>query len=496
MAIPKVLGIETEYGIHTPGPDPNPIIASSYLVNSYAIALDQRTGWDFEDEAPGRDARGSSRPGSMPPIVETHLANTVLINGARFYVDHAHPEYSSPECKNPRDLLLYDLAGEEVLRRAMAAATRLFPDVPPSVVYKNNSDGKGNSYGCHENYLIDRVTPFPVVATGIIPHLLTRSLFAGAGKVGIETNTFEKGSVEFQLTQRAEFFEEVMGLETTIKRPLINTRDEPHADPQRYRRLHVIIGDANRSETATFLKVGTTALILAMIEDNQMPTREFVFDDPVDAFHRISADISMSVPLELNDGSTITAMAIQWELLDAAQIWCKKGGVDALGNAEMWEQVLETWEQVLSDLERGPHAVADRVDWAAKITLMEAYRERHGCAWNDPRLRAMDLQYHDLRPQRSLFDRLPMVRLVDPDAIANAITAAPSDTRAWFRGQCLSRWPDAIMSANWDSIVLDVGDESLQRIPMMDPLNGTRAQMATLLEGCKSPRELIKLLSE
>ena len=260
MAIPKVCGIETEYGIQVMHGDPNPIAASSVLINAYAHDVArQQTGWDFEDEAPGNDARGFAREGAMPPQVETHLVNTVLTNGARFYVDHAHPEFSTPECRDALECLRYDRAGELILTRAMEAADLAVHDGSRVVIYKNNSDGKGNSYGAHENYLMDRAAPFTRIVAGITPHFVTRQIFAGAGKVGAETATHDGRRVDFQISQRAEFFEEQVGLETTLKRPIVNTRDEPHADPQRYRRLHVIVGDANLAEVATFLKVGTTA---------------------------------------------------------------------------------------------------------------------------------------------------------------------------------------------------------------------------------------------
>ena len=185
MATTKVCGIETEYGIHSPGPEQNPIAASSVLVNAYAADVEQQIGWDFEDETPGNDARGFAREGSLAPMVETHLANTVLTNGARFYVDHAHPEYSSPECLTPLECLVYDKAGEEVLRRSMVAAALRIPDQPAPIVYKNNSDGKGNSYGCHENYMMDRAVPFAKVIEGVVPHFVSRTLFTGSGKVGV-----------------------------------------------------------------------------------------------------------------------------------------------------------------------------------------------------------------------------------------------------------------------------------------------------------------------
>ena len=212
MAIPKVCGIETEYGIQVLHGDPNPIAASSVLINAYAQDVArQQVGWDFEDESPGNDARGYARQGSMAPQVETHLLNTVLTNGARFYVDHAHPEFSTPECIDALECLRYDRAGEEILIRSMEAADASVHDGRTFVVYKNNSDGKGNSYGCHENYLMDRRAPFARIVHGITPHFVTRQLYAGAGKVGAETATHEGRRTGFQLSQRSEFFEERVG---------------------------------------------------------------------------------------------------------------------------------------------------------------------------------------------------------------------------------------------------------------------------------------------
>jgi Pup amidohydrolase len=263
VAVPKIVGIETEYGVTLRGaPDPNPVVASSLLINGYVEQ--RRVGWDFEDESPGRDARGFARDGSQPPEVETHLVNAVLTNGARYYVDHAHPEYSTPECSDAMQVVVFDKAGERILARSMDAARRLLPPGQEIVVYKNNSDGKGNSYGCHENYLVDRNVPFAMLVRNLLPWFVTRQVFTGAGKVGSENGA---DAVDYQISQRADFFEEEVGLETTLKRPIVNTRDEPHADPQKYRRLHVIVGDANLCEVATYLKVGTTAIVLAMVED-------------------------------------------------------------------------------------------------------------------------------------------------------------------------------------------------------------------------------------
>ena len=495
MAIPKVCGIETEYGIHAPGGDGNPIAASSVLVNAYATEAERRTDWDFEDETPANDARGFTREGSLAPVVETHLANTVLTNGARYYVDHAHPEYSSPECADPLSCVLYDKAGEEVLRRSMRAAAHVYPNAPAAVVYKNNSDGKGNSYGCHENYLMDRAVPFAKVAAAIVPHFVTRQIFTGAGKVGAETAALDRSAVTFQISQRAEFFEEVIGLETTLKRPIVNTRDEPHADPRRFRRLHVIVGDANLAEVATFLKVGTTALVLAMVEDDVSPPRDLTPADPIRSLHQVSTDLSLARPFTLSDGSTATALAVQWELYTAARKYADHHGLEVLGSDEVGEQVLQRWEAVLHGLEQDPSTLARQLDWVAKRRIVEAYRERHGCEWGDSRLAALDLQYHDLRPSRSLYARLGMERLVDDEAVASAVTTPPADTRAWFRGQCLARWPEAVVTANWDSLVFDLGTDPLRRVPMMDPLRGTAAHTAALLEASASPAQLLERLS-
>jgi len=496
VAIPKVCGIETEYGIQVVHGDPNPIAASSVLINAYAHDVArQQTGWDFEDEAPGNDARGFAREDAMPPQVETHLVNTVLTNGARYYVDHAHPEFSTPECRDAMECLRYDRAGELILIRSMEAADLSSYDGSRLVIYKNNSDGKGNSYGAHENYLMDRAAPFNRIVAGVTPHFVTRQIFAGSGKVGSETATHDGTAVDFQLSQRAEFFEEQVGLETTLKRPIVNTRDEPHADPHRYRRLHVIIGDANLAEVATFLKVGTTALVLAMIEDDVSTSRSLSLADPVTAMHEVALDRTFTRPLSMADGSTATALAIQWELFSLARKYADDEGLDCLGDEGVGEQVLARWEQVLHGLETDPMSLARQLDWVAKLQLIEAYRDRHGLDWGDQRLAALDLQYHDLRPAKSLFARLDTERLVDEASVAAAVTEPPRSTRAWFRGECLKRWPGAVVTANWDSLVFDLGTDPLRRVPMMDPLKGTAEHVEGLLASCASPSELLDRLS-
>ncbi|HVL92302.1 MAG TPA: depupylase/deamidase Dop [Acidimicrobiales bacterium] len=493
MAIAKVCGIETEYGIDPRGMgEKNPIAASSVLINAYVSDLQRKVGWDFEDESPGNDARGFAREGSAAPEVETHLVNAVLTNGARYYVDHAHPEFSTPECLDALECLRYDRAGEQILVQSMAAVERLLPPGQDIVIYKNNSDRKGNSYGTHENYLVDRQVPFAKLVQHVMPHFVTRGIYTGAGKVGTEAPTGDL-EVPFQLTQRADFFEEEVGLETTIKRPIVNTRDEPHADAQKYRRLHVIVGDANLAEVATFLKVGVTSIVLAMIEDDWFADRDFTLAAPVQCIRRVSYDLDLNHPLELADGRRMTALDLQWEYHDLARKYADDRGLAAVGEA-VGADVLRRWEHVLTGLETDPSSLSGQLDWVAKYRLLDGYRERHGLRWSDPRLAAMDLQYHDLRPGRSLFARLGTERLVSEESVAAAVSEPPTGTRAYFRGRCLQRWASSIAAANWDSIVFDLGGDPLRRVPMMEPLKGTAEMVDSLLEGCPSPAALLDRL--
>jgi proteasome accessory factor A len=496
VAIVKVLGMETEYGIVIRGAaEPNPIAASSTLINAYVAELNRKIDWDFEDESPGRDARGFAREGSMPPEVETHLVNAVLTNGARYYVDHAHPEYSTPECSNAYEVIRYDKAGERILAISIEAATRLLPPGQSLVVLKNNSDGKGNSYGTHENYLMDRAVPFGRIVTHVMPHFVSRQIFTGAGKVGSESPPAGR-DIEFQLTQRADFFEEEVGLETTLKRPIVNTRDEPHCDAQKYRRLHVIVGDANMSEVANFLKVGTTSLVLSMIEDDWFAraNREFSLQSPVSAMRRVSYDMDLTIPLELADGRTMTALEMQWEYLDLGRKYAEERGLDSVGGTETGRDILRRWEHVLAGLESDPMSLAPQIDWVAKYRLINAYRDRHGLSWKDHKLAAMDLQYHDVNPQRSLHARLGMETILDPASIETAVSEPPETTRAYFRGKCLQKWGSSIAAANWDSLVFDLGGDPLRRVPMMEPLRGTRSHVEELLSSVSSPAELLERL--
>src|SRR6476469_5414521 len=302
------MGLETEYGVSAPGdPTANPMLMSGQVVNAYAQPLGARAGrarWDYEDEAPLRDARGYqlsravADPSQLTDEEDPTLANVILTNGARLYVDHAHPEYSSPEVTSPRAAVRWDKAGE----RIMAAAVRgiaASPALAPVNLYKNNTDGKGQSYGTHENYLMSRTTPFSDIVRHLVPFFVSRQVVTGAGRVGLGAESEQPG---YQLTQRADFFEVEVGLETTLKRPIVNTRDEPHASADKYRRLHVIIGDANLCEVSTLLKLGTTSLVLAMIEDRAL-TRDLTLERPVSTLRAVSHDPSLKTLVTLRDGT-------------------------------------------------------------------------------------------------------------------------------------------------------------------------------------------------
>jgi len=494
MGIPKVIGTETEYGIAAVGsPEFNPVLSSSLLISTYAGAL-RKIRWDYEQESPLRDARGFEPVQVREPSEEDlGLANVILPNGARYYVDHAHPEYSTPECSSARELVIHDKAGERVLERSLDELHRILPPGERLAIYKNNSDGKGNSYGTHENYLMDRLTPFGQIVRDLTPFLVSRQVFTGAGKLGAEAPWDERGRIFYQLTQRADFFEAEVGLETTLKRPLVPPRDEPHADPDKYRRLHVIIGDANMCEVATYLKLGSTALVLKMIEDEFLP--DLSLANAIAALHEISRDVTCTVEVPLADGRRLSAIQVQWEYLEHAKKYVEQQD-DTPDN----QMVLERWERTLAALEDDPLSLHRELDWVAKHRLLEGYRERDGVEWNDPKLRLVDLQYHDVRRDKGLYYRLEAAgkveRLVTDDEVEAAVMSPPEDTRAFFRGRCIAKFHDAISAASWDSLIFDTGEDALQRVPMREPLRGTRAHVEGLLEAASDPADLIRLLQE
>ncbi|GAC1487417.1 MAG: depupylase/deamidase Dop [Pseudarthrobacter sp.] len=509
----RVMGAETEYGIHAPSaPGANATMMSARVVQAYAQVTRQRaaggaeTRWDYTDEEPLHDARGwtleraSAHPSQLtdqPPVLDAEavalaygreeleldgeddagslLMNMVLGNGARLYVDHAHPEYSSAEVTNPRDAVIWDAAGDQV---ALAAVRRRAadPELPPVNLYKNNTDNKSVSYGSHENYLMPRSVPFGDIVRGLTPFFVTRQIICGAGRVGLGQDSSTPG---YQISQRADFFEAEVGLETTIRRPIINTRDEPHATADKYRRLHVIIGDANLSQSSNYLKFGTTALVLSLIEAGLAPKVEVY--EPVQALQAVSHDTSLTAKLRLLDGRRVTALDLQWMYHEAAAKLAQDTGVaDAVDGDGHTHDVLERWAATLTQLDSDRNAAATSVEWLAKLSLLDGYRDRDSLAWNDARLGLVDLQWADIRPEKGLYYRFlarnHMKQIVDDAAIAAAVTEPPPDTRAFFRGHCVSSFGKDVVGASWDSVIFDVpGYGRLQRVPTREPLRGTRA---------------------
>lgn len=501
MSARRVVGVETEYGIAVPGnPAANSMLTSSQIVNAYASATARarRARWDFEEESPLRDARGFelSRDTADPSQLtdeEIGLANVILTNGARLYVDHAHPEYSSPEVTNPRDAVLWDKAGEHVMAEAARLAA-LSPSAAPIQLYKNNVDNKGASYGCHENYLMSRATPFADIVRYLVPFFVSRQVMCGAGRVGLGQDGSKHG---YQISQRADYFEVEVGLETTLKRPIINTRDEPHADPERYRRLHVIIGDANLSEISSYLKVGTTNLVLSMIEEGFLGV-DLSVERPVSSLHEVSHDPSLRQLVTLTDGRKLTAVQMQLEFAEQASKFVQDRYGDDVD--PMTADILDRWESVLARLETNPMSLSTELDWVAKLALLESYRDRDAMEWSHPKLHLVDLQYSDVRPHKGLYHRLValgrMERLVDDAEVERAVYEPPEDTRAYFRGRCLAKYARHVAAASWDSVIFDLpGRDALQRVPTLEPLRGTKEHVGALLDRCRSAEELVQEIS-
>lgn len=489
----RILGTETEFGVLSKDRSALDTVSNAiFLANSYPHLPSQKILWDYDNENPLLDVRGFEVEGERerPGPEYNRVLNKILPNGGRLYVDGAHPEYSTPECTNALDLVAYEKAGERIMDLCREVASQIKGSEDHFLVYKNNTDGKGNSYGHHENYLVSRSVPFDRIVSGLIPFLVSRQIFTGAGKVGAENKT---DAVPYQISQRADFFETLVDLNTMVKRPIINTRDEPHADPKKYRRLHVIVGDSNMAEVATYLKVGSMALVLAMIEEDFLP-RPPVLDDPVAALRAVSRDLTVRRPIPLSGGGSATAIEIQRFYLSAAQRYLAQQEPDPVET-----DVVARWAGVIERLERDPLLLAREVDWVIKMDLIRSYMEGRGCGWDDPRVSLMDLQYHDLRLDKGLYYTLErkdrVERVVDNDRIVAAEQIAPADTRAYFRAACLKKFPKEIYAASWSSVLFDVGNAAIQKVPLMEPLKGTEAMTRGLVEDSGSVKELLAAIA-
>ena len=488
----RIIGTETEFGVASRRlQTSDPVENALHVVSGYPSLPAPRVLWDYENENPLRDARGFEVAGELerPGPEYNRALNKLLSNAGRLYVDGAHPEYATPECGTARDLVAYERAGELVAARCLETLKRTAGG-NEYVLYKNNSDGKGNSYGYHENYLMARAVPFDTIVRTLPPFFVSRPIFAGAGKVGSENGA---APAKYQISQRADFFECLVDLNTMVKRPIINTRDEPHADSARFRRLHVIVGDANMAELSTYLKVGTTAIVTHMLDEGAA-CPSCVLDNPVDAIKIVSRDLTVKADLKLADGGVTNALAIQRAWLEAAHDFyaCRE-----LSPAT--KDILVRWETVLDKLEQDPWQLAGELDWVAKRRMIESYLDRKGYGWESPQVALLDLQYHDIRPEKGLYYALErnrrMERLLDDEEISDAEFHAPRDTRAYFRGACLQKFPRQIYGASWTSVIFDVGESSVKRVPLMDPLRGTQDMTDELFDGVGTPRELLERLS-
>ena len=499
----RVFGLETEYGITVIGSEIVDVVAESIeLVHRYTEhgALMK---WDYELEDPHMDARGfrarellqdtdesayyeidKNRPLSFEEI----KSDLVLSNGARFYNDHAHPEYSTPECTTLRQIVAQDKAGERILEECARRRNLKLPQGQQVCLYKNNTDFVGHSYGCHDNYLMNRALPWDRIVNGILPFLITRQIFAGAGKMGIEAESAASQPGIFQISQRADFFSVLVSIDTMNRRPLINTRDEPHADAARYRRFHVILGDSNMSEWATAMKIGTTSLVLDLIERGEAPQLEIA--QPIDANKSISRDQTYDWIIELKDGRKISAIDVQRIYLRAAS------KLDPSQADEDRQWVMREWENVLNDLERDAMTSRDRVDWAAKKFLLNALQEEEKISWSDPWLQSIDLEYHNVDRERGLYYELVregiMRRVTSEEDIKMSIFNPPETTRAFFRGRAVARFNEQISSIQWDEIVFANGIHS-RRIALPEAAMDTR--LDALNHAARNGKDFAEFLS-
>ena len=436
----RIYGLETEYGCLPP--DSDPFLSPDFISVKVKDCVFYREGLGIVDiHYRGRD----EPPGN----------GGFLFNGGRIYIDMGHVEYATPECTGLFDLVAADRAGERMVQRALEQL-----DLAASAAFfKNNIDHyTGATFGCHENYLVRRAVPFSqVLLPAMLPFFVTRQIFAGAGRVGCHTDIFEYGGgddegVSFQISQRADHIVTEIYQWIQFSRAIINTRDEPLADWGLYRRLHLLVGDSNMMEYATALKIGTTALVLQLIEEGIVPDIKLL--DPVQAIRDISRDTTYRWEVQLEDGCYTAATEVQREYLDMAERYLR-------GRDDEGDWVLDEWRFVIDGLEHDPMALRDRVDWVAKKWLLEYFMKEEGLDWHDTWIQSLDLEYHNLNPERGLYfdlyERGQIKRVVDDEHINAAIANPPADTRAKARSQVMRVLTDqkARYVIDWDSIYVE-----------------------------------------
>ncbi|NIP99760.1 MAG: hypothetical protein GWM98_04420 [Nitrospinaceae bacterium] len=456
-----LIGIETEYGIIREDLEQSDPVEESMRLLRRCERPSVLSAWSYSQENSHQDMRGFQveflaqdeeedefciQDRQRPYSYWEMKSDRVLINGARFYNDHTHPEYGTPECDSVFELVAHDLAGERVVEECARLRNR---ELGGSFVqvFKNNTDYSGHSYGTHDNYLIPRHQPFEMWVEGLVPFLVTRQLYAGAGKVGFEERN-GKPFAGLQLSQRSDFIESVLSIETMTNRPIINTRDEPHATQEKFRRLHLILGDANMSAYATALKVGSTRLVLSLIAEEKLRLPGHL-DDPVADVKRVSRDKTGTVPLKRAGGGTLTPIEIQEAYLEQALNHYQ-------GQCKETDWVLHEWSRTLSELKHCPEKLADRIDWAIKENLFAEFMETEGVTWDDPWLKSLDLEYHNLDAERGLYRALEqerrVVSLFKEEEISQCLVRPPEGTRALIRGLMVQHEAEQIKSIHWTGI--------------------------------------------
>lgn len=544
MSVLRVMGTETEYAVSQVGATHyQPVRLSFDVVGAAADARTRHIRWDYRQEDPVNDARGTrldraaARPDMLTDSPQLNIVNVIAPNGGRIYVDHAHPEYSAPETVDPFQVVAYDHAGDRLMLEAARQASHVTGQ--SIVLHRNNVDGKGASWGTHENYMMLRRVPFNDVAGLMTAHFISRQIWAGSGRVGIGEHSEEPG---YQLSQRADYIHAKIGLQTTFDRPIINTRDESHSTGE-YRRLHVIVGDANRMEVPQVLKLGVTSMLLWMLEhadeagfDVRALIEGLRLADPVAAMHTVSHDLGLEAELPLEHGGNITAWQMQVRLRGAVYAVASMVlGTDTKGEPA-WEDrqtrnIMAMWGQALADIAAIRHASDDerlamraeagRVEWLFKWQLLERMRRRLGGAdWSDPRLAAIDLRWAALDPAESIYAKVESKteRVVDDQGLDHAASAAPEETRAWLRAELVRRFPDEIVAASWSHItarrsealrdtldnvygnasaerVRGIGRDGLVDLDMSDPLAFGAARTRDTLEHAGSAAQALGAIS-
>ncbi|MDO5671427.1 MAG: proteasome accessory factor PafA2 family protein [Actinomycetaceae bacterium] len=584
LGLGRVMGMEAEYGLLAPAAltgasvPLDPFELGARLIHAHGRSVEARgevwgVRWDYSGESPLRDARGfeldrseadasmltdgegfagsmGSSPGPRIAEGDAHIAQrqvktsevvrltdlekvwqrgnaTALVNGARFYLDHGHPEYATPECVGAAQTVLYDRAGDEILVDAAKALGAELADehleireATPALVFKNNTDNKGAAYGTHENYLLSRHVDFDDVATALIPFLVTRPVLVGPGRVGLGVDSSQTSATAgFQLSARADFVQQLIGLETTMNRPVVNTRDEPHTDPERWRRLHVVASDANIFDSSNWLKLAITDLVLGVLEARGLPEewQSLQLTDAVADMRTVSRDLTLKAPLTLKDGRNLTAIEIQRVYCQTVtQVVREETGIEplvldpnqspysllsALGNKPdaRYETALTlaVWADLLDRLGENPLNCTD-VEWVAKLGLLEATRKRRGLAWDAALLQAIDLQWTNLGD--SLGVRLSPPgspgRVFPAEQVARAREYPPAQTRAYFRGRLISDYPREVFSAGWHSMVVDMGEKHLRRIPLTDVQEWTEGLTGEILDEALGVRDVIEQVAK